>query len=249
MVGLIGVIAFVALGFALPAQAQEQWTWPEKPENLQILPKDWPGSRLRPVMMGFSRALGVRCAHCHDGVDGQPLSTFDFASDANPNKDRAREMLRMLGTINDHLDNIEPSGDQRVNMWCHTCHRGRPRPMTLGEELGETYRMKGLEAALEAYTDLRAAYYGKGTYNFGEGALNEFGYALLRNDDTAGAIQIFTLNAETFPESANVWDSLAEAHMKAGDNALAERYYQKSLDLDPNNDNAKAMLEKLKDGG
>lgn len=65
----------------------------------------------------------------------------------------------------------------------------------------------------------------------------------------AGAIQIFTLNAETFPESANVWDSLAEAHMKAGDTDLAETYYQKSLDLDPNNDNARAMLKKLKEGG
>ena len=200
-------------------------------------------------MMGFSRALGVRCSHCHKGEEGQPLSTYDFASDENPNKDRAREMLRMLGTINDHLDNIEPSGDQRVNMWCHTCHRGRPRPMTLGEELGETYRMNGLEAALAAYHDLREKYYGQGAYNFGEDALNEFGYALLRNEDTAGAIQIFTLNAKTFPESANVWDSLAEAHMNAGNTEQAVTNYQKSLALDPNNDNAKAMLKKLREGG
>ena len=247
--GLIGAIALLAFGLTLPAQAQDQWAWPEKPENLQVLPKDWPGTRLRPVMMGFSRALGVRCSHCHTGEEGQPLSTYDFASDENPNKERAREMLRMLGTVNDHLDKIEPSGDQRVNMWCHTCHRGRPRPMTLGEELGETYRMKGLDAALAAYADLRSTYYGKGAYNFGEDALNNFGYALLRNEDTAGAIQIFTLNAETFPESANVWDSLAEAYMKAGDTDQAVTHYQKSLDLDPNNDNAKAMLEKLKDGG
>ena len=247
--GIVGALAVFALGLTLPVQAQEPWTWPEKTENLQVLPEDWPGTRLRPVMLGFSRALGVRCAHCHQGVDGQPLSTFDFVSDENPNKDRAREMLRMLGTINDHLDKIEPSGDQRVNMWCHTCHRGRPRPMTLGEELGETYRMQGLDAALAAYSDLKETYYGKGAYNFGEGALNEFGYAVLRNEDTAGAIRIFTLNAETFPASANVWDSLAEAYMKAGENDLAETYYQKSLELDPNNENAKEMLKKLKEEG
>ena len=247
--GLIGVIAVVALGFTLSAQAQEPWTWPEKTENLQVLPEDWPGSRLRPVMMGFSRALGVRCSHCHKGVEGQPLSTFDFVSDENPNKERAREMLRMLGTINDHLDNIEPSGDQRVNMWCHTCHRGRPRPMTLGEELGEAYRTNGLEVALTTYTSLKDAYYGKGAYNFGEAALNNFGYEVLGNEDTAGAIRVFTLNAEAFPTSANVWDSLAEAYMKAGDTERATTYYQKSLDLDPNNDNARAMLKKLKEGG
>ena len=46
------------------------------------------GERLRPVMMGFTRALGVRCNHCHVGEDGQPLSTFDFVSDENPNKVR-----------------------------------------------------------------------------------------------------------------------------------------------------------------
>ena len=164
MLGIVGAIALITLGPTPAVHAQEQWSWPEKPENLQVLPKDWPGTRLRPVMMGFSRALGVRCSHCHKGEEGQPLSTYDFASDENPNKDRAREMLRMLGTINDHLDEIEPSGDRRINMWCHTCHRGRPRPMTLGEELGETYRMKGLEAALAAYNDLRTTYYGKGAY-------------------------------------------------------------------------------------
>ncbi len=52
-------------------------------------------------MKGFTRALGVRCSHCH--VGGNPLSTYDFASDENPNKGRAREMLRMLNSINEHL--------------------------------------------------------------------------------------------------------------------------------------------------
>jgi hypothetical protein len=155
---------FVSLTLLLnsPAQAQEQWSWPEKPANIQVLPKEWPGSRLRPVMMGFTRALGVRCTHCHVGEEGKPLSAYDFASDANANKNRAREMLRMLGSINEHLKNIEPSGDKRVNMWCHTCHSGRPRPMTLEEEMGEKHRMKGLETAFAHYRELKKKYYGRG---------------------------------------------------------------------------------------
>lgn len=136
-------IAPLAVFFALPSRAQDQW-WPEKPKNLQVLNKDWPGSRLSPVMRGFTRALGVRCSYCHTGEEGKSLNTYDFASDENPNKNRAREMLRMLGSVNDHLNKIEPSGDKRVNMWCHTCHRGCPRPMTLEEELGEQYRMNEL---------------------------------------------------------------------------------------------------------
>jgi tetratricopeptide (TPR) repeat protein len=240
---IFGIVA-TAIFFGLSAQSQDQWSWPEKPKNLQVLPRDWPGSRLQPVMIGFTRALGVRCSHCHKGEEGKPLSTYDFASDENPNKDRAREMLRMLGDINDHLKKIQPSGDQRVNMWCNTCHRGRPRPMTLEEELGEQYRMKGLQLALDYYADLKKRYYGGGSYDFGEGSLNLFGYQVLEKDPV-GAIQVFALNAEMFPQSGNVWDSLAEAYMKAGDLNKAKENYEKSLTLDPTNENAKAVLKKI----
>ena len=134
--GTLGLFSLTCV-FALSAHAQEPWSWPEKPKNLQVFPKDWSGTRLRPVMFGFTRALGVRCSYCHKGEEGKPLSTYDFASDENPNKDRAREMYRMLGDITDHLKKIKPSGDKPANMWCHTCHHGRPRPITLDEELAE----------------------------------------------------------------------------------------------------------------
>jgi tetratricopeptide (TPR) repeat protein len=243
------VLGLVSLAFLTvrPSQAQESWSWPDNPKNIQVLPKDWPGKRLQPVMIGFTRALGVRCSYCHIGEEGKPLSTYDFASDENPNKDRAREMLRMLGDINDHLKKIQPSGDKRVNMWCHTCHHGRPRPMTLDEELAEQYRTKGLPAALDDYAELKKKFYGRSAYDFGEGSLNTFGYALLESKDSTSAIQVFKLNAASFPDSANVWDSLGEAYMKAGDAKNAQLNYEKALTLDPNNRNAKEMLKKLKE--
>ena len=55
------------------------------------------------------------------------------------------------------------------------------------------------------------------------------------------------LNAEAFPDSPNVWDSLAEAYMKSGDAKNAQLNYEKALTLDPNNENAKEMLKKLKE--
>ena len=243
---ILGLIALAGL-VACTAQGQERWSWPEKPSNLQVLPKDWPGSRLRPVMVGFTRALGVRCSHCHKGEEGKPLSTYDFASDENPNKNRAREMLRMLGDIDDHLKKIEPSGDKRVNMWCHTCHHGQPRPMTLEEALDEQYRAKGIQGVLEKYADLKKRFYGRGGYDFGENSLNGYGYALLEQKDTAGAIQVFQLNAAEYPQSGNVLDSLAEAYMKAGDTKKAQEYYEKAVTLDPKNENAKEMLKKIKE--
>jgi tetratricopeptide (TPR) repeat protein len=239
-------VALLAVVFTLSSHAQDQWTWPEKPKNLQVLNKDWPGSRLSPVMRGFTRALGVRCSYCHKGEEGKPLTTYDFVSDENPNKNRAREMLRMLGDVNTHLKKIEPSGDQRVNMWCHTCHRGRPRPMTLGEEMGEQYRQKGIDAAVRHYQDLKTKFLDKGAYDFSERSLNEFGYEILGKNDAPGAISIFQLNTQIFPASANAWDSLAEAYLKSGDVKTAKRYYEKSLKLDPKNDSARAALQKLK---
>ena len=61
-------------------------------KNLQIFPKDITQQQLVGNMKGFAQALGVRCVHCHVGTDGQPLSTFDFASDAKESKKTARRM-------------------------------------------------------------------------------------------------------------------------------------------------------------
>ena len=238
--------SFLVVLTATSLAQQDDWRWPEKPANLQVLNKDWPGARLSPVMRGFTRALGVRCSYCHMGEEGKPLSTYDFASDKNPNKDRAREMLRMLGDVNTHLKKIEPSGDKRVNMWCHTCHRGRPRPMTLEEELGEQYRLKGIETALGHYQTLKQNYLERGSYDFSERSLRNFGDELLEKKDFAGAIRVFNLNSSIFPKSATVWNSLANAHLQNGEKKKARQYYETSFKRDPTNEEAKENLKKLK---
>ena len=60
------------------------------------------------------------------------------------------------------------------------------------------------------------------------------------------ATGVFELNSEFFPGSWNVWDSLAEACLAGDDTVRARRLYQKSLDLNPDNENAAAVLERLK---
>lgn len=239
------LLALVLLA-SVPAAAQ-QWAWPERSENLQVLPPDFPPERLRAVMTGFTRALGVRCSHCHVGEEGQPLTAYDFPSDDNPRKNTARTMLRMLGVVNDTLRTIEPSGARRVNMWCHTCHRGRPRPMTLEEELQEVYDAEGIDATTARYRDLLSRFQVRGAYDFGEGSLNALGYALLE-EHPQDAVAIFQLNVEQFPQSANVWDSLAEGYLTVGDRARAVEFYEKSLQLDPDNANAREKLRELREG-
>jgi len=50
---------------------------------------------------------------------------------------------------------------------------------------------------------------------------------------------------EAYPESGNVYDSLAEAYMNDRNKELAIKFYLKSLEKDPSNDNARGMLERL----
>ncbi len=82
-------------------------------------------------------------------------------------------------------------------------------------------------------------------YNFKETQLNTLGYNLLQGQRYKDAIKIFELNAKMFPNSANVYDSLAEGCMLDGNKELAIANYKKSLELNLGNDNAKEMLQKL----
>jgi tetratricopeptide (TPR) repeat protein len=239
-----GVVVALFLLFPASPVVAQQWSWPEEGENLEILT----AQQLRAVMPGFTRALGVRCSYCHVGEEGQSLGAYDFASDEKLAKRTARTMLGMLGDINQTLRTVESSGD-RVNMWCHTCHRGRPRPMTIEEELSERYKAEGAEAALAYYDELKERFYGKGAYNFGENALNGLGYDLLGAGEIDVAVMVFQKNVEMFPESSNAYDSLGEGYMERGDTELAIENYERSLELNPRNGNAVTKLEELRAGG
>jgi CubicO group peptidase (beta-lactamase class C family) len=78
-----------------------------------------------------------------------------------------------------------------------------------------------------------------------ESEMNALGYELLSIGKSAAAITVFRLNVESFPQSPNAYDSLGEAFMIAGDKPGAIENYEKVLQLDPGNENAKAMLRKL----
>ena len=70
---------------------------------------------------------------------------------------------------------------------------------------------------------------------------------MLQNGDPEGAVKVFKLNSKEYPKSGNVWDSLADGYMQAGDKKKAKKYYRKSLKLAPDNQNAKDMLKKLEE--
>lgn len=82
-----------------------------------------------------------------------------------------------------------------------------------------------------------------------EAKLNDAGYRLLNDAQTEGALYVFGLNTRLFPQSANAWDSYAEAYWKAGQIDKAIEYYNKAIEIDPNGDtgkNAREMLKRIK---
>jgi len=81
--------------------------------------------------------------------------------------------------------------------------------------------------------------------SFDENAMNNLGYKFLGEEKPKEAIEVFKLNVEEYPESSNVYDSLGEAYMKNGDKELAIKNYKKTLELNPDNNNALEMLRKL----
>src|SRR4051794_31297737 len=126
--GLFGISVAAAQTAPSPPAAQPPFAVPPF-KNLKVLPKDIGRAELLTNMKFFAQSLGVRCTYCHVGTEGQPLSTFDFASDAKDHKKIARDMLAMVAMLNTKtLPAATGLPDAKVT--CFTCHRGSTKPAT-----------------------------------------------------------------------------------------------------------------------
>jgi hypothetical protein len=66
-----------------------------------------------------------------------------------------------------------------------------------------------------------------------EGDLNNYGYQLMGQGNNDKAIEMFVLNTQRFPKSANTWDSLGEGYATKGDKTNAIKNFKKSLSMNP----------------
>ena len=94
--------------------------------NLQVLPQNITHDELISTMRGFTRGLGTRCDHCHAANPPGSKEQFDFASDAKPEKNVARTMLRMTRTINANY--VSKVNEHGTSVTCWTCHHGATVP-------------------------------------------------------------------------------------------------------------------------
>jgi hypothetical protein len=122
--------ALLAAGslFAVSVAAAQTTPAAQPFKNLKVFPKDISRPDLIANMKFFAQSLGVRCTYCHVGEEGQPLSTFDFASDAKEKKQIARKMLAMVHRIN--AEDFRVTDFSQVKVTCFTCHRGSTKPLT-----------------------------------------------------------------------------------------------------------------------
>lgn len=75
--------------------------------------------------------------------------------------------------------------------------------------------------------------------------LNSKGYEMIKRGFYKKAIDLFLLEVFSFPESYDAYDSLGEAYMKDGQTNKAIENYQRSLELNSENQNAKDKLTEL----
>jgi tetratricopeptide (TPR) repeat protein len=115
----------------------------------------------------------------------------------------------------------------------------RPLP-PLADSLDAAYSGGGLSALREAYRVLAPRYPATGRST--EGDLNRLGYLLLGRGKREDAIAVFELNVREHPGSYNVYDSLGDAYLRAGNRAAGLDNYRRSVELNPGNEHAKRVL-------
>lgn len=79
--------------------------------------------------------------------------------------------------------------------------------------------------------------------------LNNLGYQLMNEGKVKQGQDVFYVNMQLYPKSANVYDSYAEACLKLGDKAQALEYYTRAAAMDAKNENAKRIIGELEEQG
>jgi hypothetical protein len=121
--------------------------------------------------------------------------------------------------------------------------RGEP---SLEQLLTRTLAADGVDAMASAYRAYKETHPDRWTTT--ETRMNLLGYGFLGDGNMDAAIAVFQLNVESYPESPNCYDSLAEGYLNAGDRERAIALYRKALEVDPQFANAARMLARLEHG-
>lgn len=117
------------------------------------------------------------------------------------------------------------------------------RKLDLNEKIPSEYiESNQFDKALEAYLNIQKNDSLDSAIN--ENNFNKLGYKELGDKNYDKALLVFKLNVKLHPNSANVYDSYADALKQSGDTLQAIEFYKKSLNIDSGNQRAKRFIEK-----
>ncbi len=237
-------LAFAVVPALVAAQAPGKFP-PDSLVNVQVIPRTLPVIEVIGMMRNCASWLGVRCQFCHVGAEGQPLASFDFASDEKRTKLVARQMMRMIGEINGRLDTLPARTLPGFNVICMTCHRGVSRPVPLFTLVADMATAAGADSAIRGYRALRARYYGGDAYDFRESSLNTAAFRLGRADKFVEAFALLTLNEELYPGSSGMYVFRGNINLMRADTTAAAAAFREAIRRDPSNEEAKGRLQSI----
>jgi hypothetical protein len=123
IIAVLSAAGIMSAALVKPGSSKNNYT------NLQVLSKDIAPKDLQRIMEDeFEDGLGVGCNFCHAQEKGS--LHLDYASDAKPEKEIARAMMRMTMDINKKYFAVEMPlvGDSLMAISCSNCHHGTAHP-------------------------------------------------------------------------------------------------------------------------
>jgi pimeloyl-ACP methyl ester carboxylesterase len=101
---------------------------------------------------------------------------------------------------------------------------------------------RGISYAIESANESRRR---AADFRSSEESVNSWGYSLLQQHEVPGALEVFHLNITLHPTSGNAYDSYGEALLSAGRTEEALAMYRKSVELNPDNEHGKKVIQTL----
>ncbi|MEP7269693.1 MAG: tetratricopeptide repeat protein [Saprospiraceae bacterium] len=145
----------------------------------------------------------------------------------------------------------ETAGSQQLTSWKSNSTFGNATSTFISglqcpneEEFAKIVSIKGSVSAIENLKSLQLKYPGNTWLR--QKKLNRMGYEYVYKNDVNNAIELFKFNVAAFPDSSAVYASLADGYEIKGNKELAIKNYERALQLNPNDKDAKSNLERLK---
>jgi hypothetical protein len=199
-------------------------------------------------MQEIAQGLGVECEYCHAGMGRNgPAAAPAVTPGATPSRIQiGRGMIAMTREINEKIAAATGKPANEVTrVTCITCHRGVAIPGQLSDIIAKTALEKGPDEAVAQYRDLRAQYYGRQSYDFGEETLLASAQRVVRVKPPA-SIPLLRVNLEFYSKSVRSYAQIAFAYTRSLDDEAAIAALEKALEIEPENGTIKGQLEQLK---